>query len=203
MSFFDIFRRTLSGFLWVAFILMIWFHTKPKRSRLHQLGTYLFGFYIIGVLVMTGIGKLGSFSPQLAWPPFESWSQSGRLSTRFLEPFLNIVLFFPLGFFLPMLYRSNRSFSQTLLTGFLFSLSIECLQMFSRGISDVSDLISNTLGTGLGFLFFLILQKKFNLKPFLAPRKQGNQEEALLFISCGIVMITIQPWLISTLFNLG
>ncbi len=203
MSFLDIFRRTLSGFIWIAFILMIWFHIKPKGSRLHQLGAYLFGFYIIGVLVMTGIGKLGLFSPRLAWPPLESWSQAGSLSTRFLEPFLNIVLFFPLGFFLPLLYRSNRSFSRTLLTGFLFSLSIECLQMFSRGISDMSDLICNTLGTGLGFFFFLILQKKVNFRPFLAPIKQSKQEESLLFISCELVMITIQPWLISILFNLG
>ena len=201
MDFSDILIRTLSGFVWVAFILMFWFYLKPRKSFLHQLVTYIFGFYLIDVLVMTGIGKLGEFSLEWAWPPFESWSQSGRLSSRFLEPFLNVVLFFPLGFFLPLLYRFNRSFFTTLLTGFLFSLSIECLQMFSRGISDVSDLFCNTLGTALGFFFFQLLARKINFRPFLALRKQGKQEEALLFTSCVVVMITIQPWLISTLFN--
>ena len=199
----DILIRTLSGFVWIVFILMFWFHLKPRKSSLHQLATYIFGFYLIGVFVMTGIGKLGEFSLEWAWPPFESWNQSGSLSSRFLESFLNIVLFFPLGFFLPLLYRFNRSFFLTLLTGFLFSLSIECLQMFSRGISDVSDLFCNTLGTALGFFFFWLLARKINFRSFLAPIKQGRWEEALLFISCLLVMITIQPWFIGTLFNLG
>ena len=203
MDFLDIFIRTFSGFVWIALVLIIWFHFHSKKSPLHKLGTYIFAFYLIGVLVMTGIGKLGEFSFEWAWPPFESWSQPGSVSIRFLEPFLNVVLFFPLGFFLPLLYRFNRSFFKTLLTGFLFSLSIECLQMFSRGISDVSDLVCNTFGTVLGFLFFWILQKKVNFRPFLASLKYEKQEEALLFISCIVVMITIQPWLISTLFNLG
>lgn len=203
MSFSDILIRTFSGYIWIALILTIWFYRQPKKNLLHRMATYLFGFYIIGILVMTGIGKPGSFSPRLAWPPFEGLFTPGSWSLRFLEPFLNVILFFPLGFFLPLLYRANRSFSQTLLSGFLFSLCIEGLQMFCSGVSDISDLVCNTLGTVFGFLLFLILNKKLYLKRFLTSSKQGTPEKWLIFISCFLVMTTLQPYLISTFFNLG
>lgn len=67
------------------------------------------------------------------------------------DAILNIILFFPLGFFLPLLYQKYNSLSKVLLHEFLFSLSIEITQMFGFGTTDVNDLITNTVGACLGY----------------------------------------------------
>jgi glycopeptide antibiotics resistance protein len=46
------------------------------------------------------------------------------------------------------------------LTGFLFSLAVEIVQMFSGGHSDINDLMTNTAGACIGFLS----HKKYSTK---------------------------------------
>lgn len=68
----------------------------------------------------------------------------------------NIVWFIPLGTLLPAVF-SRCHFLRTTVIGFLCSLSIELLQfIFATGISDIDDLMFNTLGTVLGFLLYLL-----------------------------------------------
>ena len=47
-----------------------------------------------------------------------------------IDAILNVVLFVPLGFFLPLLYKKYYRIKTVVLTGFLFSLSVEIVQMF-------------------------------------------------------------------------
>ena len=76
------------------------------------------------------------------------------------ESLLNISLFIPFGF----LIRQNTKFKpwQVILIGLFSSIAIEVLQpllSFDR-VSDVSDVITNTIGTCIGvYLFQLYLQK--------------------------------------------
>jgi hypothetical protein len=68
---------------------------------------------------------------------------------------LNIVAFIPLGFFLRAYFKTGKSIRRPALTsviaGLLVSLTIEILQAYipTRN-SGVTDLITNTLGTGIG-----------------------------------------------------
>ena len=67
----------------------------------------------------------------------------------------NVLAFVPFGIFLPLLIRKARMFGKTLLLGFEFSLFVEIVQLFSRvGSFDVDDILLNTLGVVLGYLFF-------------------------------------------------
>lgn len=62
----------------------------------------------------------------------------------------NFAIFIPLGILLP-LFIKKLSFSSTVLTGFITSLSIELLQyIVGFGMTDIDDLILNTLGCALG-----------------------------------------------------
>ena len=74
---------------------------------------------------------------------------------------LNILLFVPFGYLMPLLCtRANRSW-KVMLYGLLFSLIIELLQFFTRlGFADVDDLINNTLGAGLGWLLYKTIFRK-------------------------------------------
>ena len=84
----------------------------------------------------------------------------------YVDALLNLAGFIPLGLILAMLFYSRGSLIRTrtialiLTAGFLFSLFIETNQVFlvTRD-SSLTDLVLNTLGTGIGFLVFLALSR--------------------------------------------
>jgi|AntRauTorckE6833_2_1112554.scaffolds.fasta_scaffold00132_7 glycopeptide antibiotics resistance protein len=70
----------------------------------------------------------------------------------------NVVLFVPFGVFLPALFQSFN-WKYVLLFTFLVSFSLEILQVFYVGTPDVDDVLLNTLGGGLGYIFFQWITK--------------------------------------------
>lgn len=78
-----------------------------------------------------------------------------------LNVFGNVIAFMPCGFFLPIVSRRSRKWYNTVLLAFLFSLSVETLQLVLRvGSFDVDDLLLNTLGGGLGYIVNRMIQKE-------------------------------------------
>lgn len=73
---------------------------------------------------------------------------------------LNIVMTMPFGFLFPLTGTGKQKFGKTVLFCFLMSLGIELLQPLINGSrsSDITDLITNTLGGILGYLFYLIFK---------------------------------------------
>ncbi|MDE6607643.1 MAG: VanZ family protein [Lachnospiraceae bacterium] len=72
----------------------------------------------------------------------------------------NVVVFMPLGMFLPWIWRRFRNFADTFLAAFLFSLSIEIFQLFSAfGAFDVDDILLNCAGSIIGYLIYMIGEK--------------------------------------------
>lgn len=75
--------------------------------------------------------------------------------------FGNVLAFVPFGFFLPIVSSENRTFLKVALYSFEFSLCAELIQLsFQVGTFDVDDLIMNTAGGILGYLFFWTQKKK-------------------------------------------
>lgn len=149
---------------------------------------------------MTGIGKLQAVEPRIVFIPFLDMI-SGSIDT-----ILNVILFIPLGFMLPWLWNKYSRISNVALTGFLFSLSIESVQIFGRGTTDINDLITNTVGTCLGYGIYKLLLKLISQKfrVFLYAVETNNYAEGVFFwIYSFIIMVTIQPFIIQTLFQLG
>ncbi len=69
----------------------------------------------------------------------------------------NVVMFVPLGFFLPRLWRSARRLHRTLLRAAGVILAIEIAQPLTlRGSGDIDDLILNLAGTALGYGLFAL-----------------------------------------------
>jgi glycopeptide antibiotics resistance protein len=69
----------------------------------------------------------------------------------------NIVIFVPLGIYLPLLKKDKRLFAN-LLTIFMVSLVVEIIQgLLGIGVSDIDDIILNSLGGGIGVLGYHIL----------------------------------------------
>ncbi|CAF1786471.1 VanZ family protein [Bacillus subtilis] len=73
----------------------------------------------------------------------------------------NIILLFPLGCFLPLLFKRMRQAKRVIIAGFIASLIIETSQFTISSMIgltyrsfDVDDLILNTIGTAIGYLFY-------------------------------------------------
>ena len=135
-----------------------------KSTALHYLWTYILMSYIWLVFSITGIGSIWDFickgglaaavrQANLSLLPF----QSDGLFTYWT----NVVMFMPLGFLLPYIWTGYRSLSKTALTGFLLSFSIEFAQLATNRISDIDDLLMNTLGALSGYGLWALLRKHF------------------------------------------
>ena len=72
----------------------------------------------------------------------------------------NLLLFIPIGYFLPRLWPFLRNFFSFLLTCTLAITLVELLQLVTLlGSLDIDDLILNLLGMILGYLIFMIFKK--------------------------------------------
>ena len=70
----------------------------------------------------------------------------------------NILVFMPLGVFLPKLFQRCRKLSAVTLLSLEVSLVIEVTQLATRiGSFDVDDLLLNTMGGILGYLIYRIV----------------------------------------------
>jgi glycopeptide antibiotics resistance protein len=78
----------------------------------------------------------------------------------FINVYGNVLAFMPLGFFLPALCGMREKGVLVVLCCFVFSLTVEVLQLVSRlGCFDVDDLFLNTLGGLLGYLVYRICHR--------------------------------------------
>lgn len=202
----DILIRSISGYVFMAPVLLLYFlclKKAGKKQRLfHIITVFLFCYYLFGVLTVTGIGYTSRmrFHPRISLTPFLG------MITGPIDTMLNVILFFPLGFFLPLLYKKYHHIIPVALSGFLFSLSVEIVQMFGWGSSDINDLITNTVGACLGYLTYRLLSNVMpdNLRKQFYANKVNETAEALLFaVFTFIIMVTVQPWVIHSLLNVG
>lgn len=201
----DILIRSISGYVFIFPVLILYFSLLKKWGRkqdlIHTATVFLFCYYLFGILTVTGIGYTStmSFRPRISLIPFLSMI-SGPIDT-----ILNVVLFVPFGFFLPLLYKKYRNIRNVILTGFLFSLSVEIVQMFDWGATDINDLITNTAGVCLGYLAYYLLSKVLpnNLRKQFQSNNVNDVVVVLLFaIYIFIIMVTVQPWVIHSLLNI-
>lgn len=203
MPFDQIVIRSLSGYLFFApglvVCCLVLARMGKRQPLLHTLTLFVFGYYLIGVFTVTGIKDLGPFDPRLALVPFVDMV-CGPVDTA-----LNVVLFVPLGFFVPLLYGRFRRIDRTAAAGALLSLTVEVVQLFGMGATDINDLLTNTAGTLLGYGLFALLARCSGRTGLRAFRAAGADTAELLLLTgyALLVMVTVQPVFIRTLFGLG
>ncbi len=67
----------------------------------------------------------------------------------------NVVMFVPLGFFIPAVFVKLRSLWKTMLFSAAVMTVVEIIQLFTLlGSCDIDDLILNLLGAFIGFLLY-------------------------------------------------
>lgn len=140
-----------------------------KLSIEHIVIVFIFVYYLTGVLSFTGIPSIkdivqnsfGIITPKgLIFPPDEINLIPFRWITEGVRPYIeNILLFIPLGFMLPCIWKKYEVLWKTALSGITFSFIIELSQLFNRRVTDIDDLLMNTLGVLIGWVIFKLLKK--------------------------------------------
>lgn len=165
-----------------------YFHDSKKTA------CYLvFSVYLSAMFAVVGLPDIRyiRFDPHFNFVPF------AYMFSDFTNSFLNVVLFVPLGFFLPVFWKHFKPVFRTVLFGFCTSLLIEVLQIFTFRASDVNDLMTNTLGALIGWILARITLRLF---PNIAPGWKTKE----VYLVCGTafaVMFFVQPFLADLVWN--
>lgn len=134
-------------------LLLKWrkdFFTKSVK-RLFYIKEYIFCTYIITLGMITGIlgddFYLGLHELSFNIIPFRN--------VDVVQMLLNILLFIPMGAFIPILNRKMNSCIWIIGISGISSVSIELIQMIFRGrLADINDIIANSLGALVGFILY-------------------------------------------------
>lgn len=146
-------------------------HRKDKLPLPRHLTVYAFLVYCCIVLFATVFLWGVNFNPGyylLNLQPFIWITETYEMGwARMVEQLLlNILMFVPLGFLAPMVFKSLRRLWSTAAFCLCFTIFIETFQYFTGRAADIDDVIMNLLGGILGFLAFALLNCFLRDKPF-------------------------------------
>lgn len=170
-------------------MLYVLIQTKGFHQRtnfIHMIWVFIFLYYVYLVLETTGIGTIWEIG---LYPGMKLQEEINLIPFRdgiSLSMILNVVMFMPLGFLLPLLWKEYQSLVRTAIIGFCFSCGIEFCQLFNRRVSDVDDLLMNTLGVILGWLIWIVFSRITHLK--YGRRNQGfGGKEGAVYLALSLV----------------
>ena len=135
------------------------------NNKANKLTNVLFIIYLIALfwiivfkfnLPFSHMGTMRSIN---LIPFSESLILNGKLA--FSELIMNVVIFVPLGIYVGVIFK-RWTILKKLFLPFLISLVCEVLQfIFGIGASDITDIITNTLGGIIGLIIYKGLEKVF------------------------------------------
>lgn len=174
--------------------LFFWLDKRYFHDRKRTMGYILFAVYLSGMFAVVGL-------PDIRYVRFDFRYNMIPFAYMFSDwenTALNVLLFVPLGFFLPVFWQRFLRLPGAVLFGFFCSSIIECLQIFTLRATDINDLMTNTLGTFLGWMIARIVLR------FVPTWTPGHRVREVYVVCAAAfaVMFFLQPFLADSLFKL-
>lgn len=113
-----------------------------------------------------------------------------------MQYFLNVLMFVPIGFLLPVLWEKYNDWKYTMGFGCFLTVFIEIAQVFTFRTTDIDDLLTNLLGAGIGFLAVRALGQKLSI-PLPVEPGNGRVEKAgpwVIFLIAFLINFLVQPY---------
>lgn len=169
------------------------------KIRFHSIRTsfhyVFFAFYLAAVYNIVGLPTVQFmvFDVNLNLIPLVGMAEdlSGTV--------LNVLLFVPLGFFLPLMWRKYRRMKTTLLFGMGMTAAIELLQLLAYRATDINDIITNFAGTVIGYMLFRLVMHILS-QNILGDR--NAKDLTIIFLSVAGTMFFIQPLIASGIYKI-
>lgn len=176
--------------------------TKKKIKLLNEAILAIFALYLVGLASQTIIPRfnmatdsntgeflfeiyLSNENAEVNLIPFYTLYQyfftyneniSDWESLSLLNITANMLLFLPIGFFVPLIWKRWNSFKKIFWLGFSVTCLIEMIQFFIGRSPDIDDVILNTLSVSMGYGIFLLSKKIFVNRRHQEPRLQLNRK---------------------------
>jgi len=171
-------------------------YNKAFFHNVKQTFVYIvFGFYLTAVMALVGFPNITSLTVDFTVNiiPFVD------VASDFANAILNVLLFIPFGFLVPILWSEFRDRKKIILTGVEATCIIEIFQIFTLRTSDVNDIITNTVGTIIGYFVAKWITKNFTLHIAQSTKSRD------FYVICGtvwIIMFLLQPFVSSLLWEM-
>lgn len=179
-----------------VFIIPIWciYNKLLFRSWKITILYIIFGFYLTAVLALVGFPNIISLKVELTVNiiPFI------YMINDFSNACLNVLLFVPFGFFLPVLWKEFRNAKKVFIAGFAMTSFIEIAQIFTGRATDIDDIITNIAGTLVGYLIAY-----WFTGIFLVKNSEKFKKERLLHNMCICSTYYVLPSTIYFIFVMG
>lgn len=141
-------------------VTVVWLINRQRRKRgkepLSWVPVVIFGIYFAVLLVITFLSReSGSRRGVIDMDLFSTWGINDRNNAFVVE---NVLLFIPYGFLCSWNFRWAKKFWKCTLFGAFTSFEIEFLQLVTRrGFFQIDDILTNVLGTIIGWLLFRVI----------------------------------------------
>lgn len=130
---------------------------KKQKKPLPMAASVSYFMYLAILLVITFLSRESGSIDRVDLELFSTWGINDRNNAYLIE---NILLFIPYGFLSAWMFISMRNLFTSILLGLVSSMGVEYLQMITgRGYFQIDDIVTNTLGTVVGFCVFWCIQK--------------------------------------------
>lgn len=114
----------------------------------------IFCIYVLLLLRIVGI-----FSLHFSLDGIKNYNLIPFVGSAIVPTILNFVLFIPYGILLPIVFVTYKwTWKKIICIGAVTSLTIEVLQAFGGRYAELDDLLMNTMGTFIGYFFFVCLR---------------------------------------------
>ncbi len=146
----------------ILYIPILLFLRKKGKSVIRQLGYIGLICSIFLIIFATILFVPINFQPEeyiLNIKPLNWIGNTDSIQQVIVEKVPNIMLFIPLGFFIPIVLENKRKLYKTTFISLCITFSVEFFQYFIGRSSDIDDIITNILGAIIGYEVFKILSK--------------------------------------------
>lgn len=174
----------------ILFLYQIFIFHNIKKTAAY----ILFSLYLAAICFLVGFPNIAGMRIVLS----HNFIPLRGMLTDITNSYLNVLLFIPLGIFVPCLWPEYRSMMKTVGLGLMTSLGIEILQIFTFRATDIHDVITNVAGTMIGYLIGKLIINRFPQLNWLGCKER---ELYLLYVTVGVVMFFSQPFIQSVLGN--
>ena len=143
---------------------------ETRHKKLHMILFCIYSAFMLVLLFnraggIEGVDYWTQIQGNLNLEPFHTirlflkvLDQQAYSATAIINLGGNVIMFIPLGFFLPRVFPALRKFWRTLLITAFIITAVELAQLFTLlGSCDIDDLILNVIGATLGYMFHKFL----------------------------------------------
>lgn len=161
MRFLGIGMDCLSSMLILTPLTLVILKLSGRRliSR-HTVCLLLYLCVLCGIYSVTGL-------PDIKYCSFDFTWNLIPMADIFHSPdqyVLNILMFLPVGFLLPLLWDEYQDFRHVFGFCCFLTVFIEIAQVFTFRTTDIDDLLTNLLGAGIGYLLIHLFSGKLKLR---------------------------------------